>query len=427
MPSATMRYYCSCRLDSDSQTVQSAWSCRFCPRCAPKLADTLAAAGCAAWHHPWFRFPQTATQCRPHRHPPAASSLLANRLQRRRLENMARNAEMLLALGLAKPQVAYHRDSNCKLAATSGNATGHSRPRGRAPNGKRWDDLIGCWVSDMSKGKSIATAPTAGRSRALVLRRRARAPRLKRAAATKARQVFTIPPLQSARPSRVPMHRLVDSEPRQTPADRGSGDPQDRIGKSQCFNRLRVGAQVKIVANYKCGHHDLTSSNPGLQGCLATVVKVPIYPSTWFSLEVDTAGVVVKARTSQMARVCDVTSIVSATKDSDRSNDDKGVSRATITAAAATTSTHQPTRDRRGTPRNATAPKANSRRFYKVDRFLRACAGKILVKWVGFPLQAATWEPLVKLRQDMGPTLTDQELALLRRPHPHPSPSSSSN
>ena len=344
---------------------------------------------------------------------------------------MARNAEMLLALGLAQPGVAYsyHDDLDRRgPAVTSSNSTGYPRPRGRAPAGQSWDHVNGRWVSMTDEG--TAKASTTGRLGRPLLRFRPRTPiaqRPKRAAATKARQDFAFAPFQpsSESPSSTRGHRFPDPEPRRTPAD-GGLDLHDRIEKSLYFNQLSVGAQVKIVANYKCGHHDVTSSSPGLRGCVATVVKVPIYPSTWVALELETTGEVVKVRTSQMVQLCDGTSASATATDGECDEpcvqDDTAAAAAT-NAAATTTDARQSITCRRGKPGTLTTPKADGDRVYNIERFLQARAGKILVKWLGFPLHAATWEPFVKLREDMGSSLMDQELAQLttqRRPAPTP-------
>lgn len=121
--------------------------------------------------------------------------------------------------------------------------------------------------------------------------------RPKRAVRSKARHPFSFP-AGHFWPDPVPKIR----KPERRPECRGSSSEKmsDRLEKSMYFNSMQIGDTIRVVKNTKCGHHDVTNKNPGLEGQVARIMSVPIYPSTWLAVELVDTGKVVKIRTSQM-------------------------------------------------------------------------------------------------------------------------------
>lgn len=48
---------------------------------------------------------------------------------------------------------------------------------------------------------------------------------------------------------------------------------------AEFFNEIHPGCTIRVVANTRKGHHDVTSKNPELDGQEAIVIAVPVYPS----------------------------------------------------------------------------------------------------------------------------------------------------
>lgn len=63
---------------------------------------------------------------------------------------------------------------------------------------------------------------------------------------------------------------------------------------AEFFNEIKVGSKIRVVANTRKGHHDVTSKNPELEGSEAIVMSVPIYPSTWLAVRTVNDGKLLK-------------------------------------------------------------------------------------------------------------------------------------
>eukprot|EP00041_Stephanoeca_diplocostata_P000512 m.15148 g.15148 ORF g.15148 m.15148 type:complete len:819 (+) comp10635_c0_seq2:397-2853(+) len=77
----------------------------------------------------------------------------------------------------------------------------------------------------------------------------------------------------------------------------------DRIMRSNFFNQIHVGDSVQVIKNQRAGHHDVTNRNPSLMGNCGKVVAVPVYPSTWLTVRLDSTNQVIKVRTSQIQKL----------------------------------------------------------------------------------------------------------------------------
>ena len=63
---------------------------------------------------------------------------------------------------------------------------------------------------------------------------------------------------------------------------------------AEFFNEIKVGSKIRVVANTRKGHHDVTSKNPELDGQEAIVMSVPVYPSTWLAVRTVNDGKLLK-------------------------------------------------------------------------------------------------------------------------------------
>ena len=63
---------------------------------------------------------------------------------------------------------------------------------------------------------------------------------------------------------------------------------------AEFFNEIKVGSMIRVVANTRRGHHDVTSKNPELDGQEAIVMSVPVYPSTWLAVRMVNDGKLLK-------------------------------------------------------------------------------------------------------------------------------------
>lgn len=81
-----------------------------------------------------------------------------------------------------------------------------------------------------------------------------------------------------------------------------------RQSNSRKFNMLAVGDEVMLVKNQRKGQHDKTNIIPGLDGRLAIVTMMPVYPKTWIHVRLKESGNVIKVRPSQIKTVVPVKS-----------------------------------------------------------------------------------------------------------------------